>query len=275
MQCFYHKSDLDGHCSGAIVKLFYPKCEMIGVDYNSGLDLDSIKTGEEVFVVDFCFDKETMDRLNKKASLVWIDHHKTSIEDCDGLGIAGLRTVGRAACELVWEWFYYSIHNRALPEAIRYLGRHDVWDHSDPNTMPFQYGIRAYTNTLPGSDIWPGILHSFRPGKIDDILELGKTILAYQENQDSMIAKAMSYEAMFHGYRAIVLNRPFANSQAFKAVYDPDKHDIMILFGIKNGEVKYTLFCDKPDIDVSAIAKQYDGGGHKGAAGFYSKGIIL
>ena len=31
--CFYHKSDLDGVCSAAIVKRFVPDCELYGVDY--------------------------------------------------------------------------------------------------------------------------------------------------------------------------------------------------------------------------------------------------
>ena len=31
--CFYHKADLDGVCSGAIVKHFVPDCELYGFDY--------------------------------------------------------------------------------------------------------------------------------------------------------------------------------------------------------------------------------------------------
>ena len=31
--CLYHRSDLDGHCSGAIVKYFIPEAKLIGIEY--------------------------------------------------------------------------------------------------------------------------------------------------------------------------------------------------------------------------------------------------
>ena len=30
MKCYYHSADLDGHCSGEIVRRRYPECQMIG-----------------------------------------------------------------------------------------------------------------------------------------------------------------------------------------------------------------------------------------------------
>ena len=40
-KCFYHSKDLDGWCSGAIVKKAHPDCVMIGIDYG-----DSFPWGE-------------------------------------------------------------------------------------------------------------------------------------------------------------------------------------------------------------------------------------
>jgi len=37
----------------------------------------------------------------------------------------------------------------------------------------------------------------------------------------------------------------------------------------------YSVYSTKPDIDCSAFAKRYGGGGHKGAAGFYSDSLIF
>jgi nanoRNase/pAp phosphatase (c-di-AMP/oligoRNAs hydrolase) len=111
--------------------------------------------------------------------------------------------------------------------------------------------------------------------KVPEIITTGKTILKYETQQNAMYAKGMAYEAEFEGYKAIVINRAYANSKVFDAVYDPRKHDIMILFGVKPDEIKYTLFCDKPEIDVSKIALKYGGGGHRGAAGFYSEKLLV
>lgn len=84
MKCFYHKSDLDGHGSGAIVKHHYPECEMIGVDYGDDYSKNGIFDGAEeetIYVVDFSFPKLIMDSLDKLSDLIWIDHHKSAIEE--------------------------------------------------------------------------------------------------------------------------------------------------------------------------------------------------
>jgi len=46
MKCFYHSVDLDGHCSGAIVKRAYPDCEMIGINYGDKFPWQQVYEGE-------------------------------------------------------------------------------------------------------------------------------------------------------------------------------------------------------------------------------------
>ena len=53
MKCFFHSVDLDGHCSGAIVKKAYPECEMIGINYGDSFPWGVIGPGEKVVMVDF------------------------------------------------------------------------------------------------------------------------------------------------------------------------------------------------------------------------------
>ena len=61
------------------------------------------------------------------------------------------------------------------------------------------------------------------------------------------------------------------NSQLFKTVWNPNKYDAMCVFGWRNGSWAVSLYTDKSDVDVSIIAKAYEGGGHRGAAGFNCK----
>ena len=127
--------------------------------------------------------------------------------------------------------------------------------------------MREMENTWPDSDMWPGIFGSWRA--VYDILGDGEVIMSYQRKQDKIYAAEMAYTAEFEGFKAIAMNKTFINSAAFKSVYDPEKHDLMIAYGIiEPGKIRYSLYSDK--IDVSEIAKKYGGGGHKGAAGFYS-----
>ncbi len=54
MYCVYHSRDLDGYCSGAIVKKKYPDAVLIGFDYGQGLQklIELIPKGEDTIMVD-------------------------------------------------------------------------------------------------------------------------------------------------------------------------------------------------------------------------------
>lgn len=281
MKCFFHKSDLDGHCAGAIVKLKFPECEMIGVDYQDSLFSlkQSFYPGEPVFVVDFSFEPAEMKILNDETDLIWIDHHKSAIEKVKNAGISevkGRQIEGYSGCELTWD---YLNQEKVMPLAVLLLGRYDVWDHSDERTLPFQYGCRFTKDTYPDNiQFWESLL--FSDGFCKSVLETGIIILEYETSQNEKIAGGMAFEKEFYGYRAICINKPFSNSKIFDSVYNPDNHDIMIVFGVKDGVWKYTLYCDKPEIDVSKIAENFEfkgrkGGGHRGASGFYSDKYIF
>jgi uncharacterized protein len=273
MKCFYHRVDLDGHCSGAIVKLKCPECEMIGVDYNDEFDFSSLTINEEVFIVDFSFPPDIMKVLYSKYRVHWIDHHKSAIEKCKDLSnFPGIREIGKAGCELTWKYLF---PDKPIPEAVRLLGRYDVWDHQDPDVLPFQYGMRSLENTHPDLTYWKDLLLPSDNKFFELILGEGITIFHYQQTQDEKYAKGMSFETEFEGLRAIAVNKALCNSKVFDSVYDPEKHDIMIVFGMKAGQFKYSLYCAKDEIDVSEIAKKHGGGGHKGAAGFHANEYML
>jgi hypothetical protein len=103
--CFYHKSDLDGICSAAIVKHFVPECELYGMDYGDEfpwaallpqgacpdivsappavvqMELECLLRRKlceprTVYMVDFSLPPEDMKTLAEVSNLVWIDPHK-------------------------------------------------------------------------------------------------------------------------------------------------------------------------------------------------------
>ena len=174
MKCFYHSADLDGHCSGALVKMAHPDCELVAINYGDEFPWESVPvgSGEKVFMVDFSLQPYSgMRKLDIHADpLIWIDHHISAIKDhkewCEqGNGaILGLLRVGIGACQLVWE---YLNPDSNIPTFIKLLAQYDVWAHSDPRTLSFQYGMRQY-NTFPNDNIefWRGLfdVERFPPG---------------------------------------------------------------------------------------------------------------
>ncbi len=79
---------------------------------------------------------------------------------------------------------------------------------------------------------------------------------------------ACGFDTTMDGLRCVAINRMLTNSQMFDSVWDPEKYDAMLTFGWRKGQWTVSLYSTKDDVDVSVIAKNRGGGGHKGAAGF-------
>lgn len=156
--CFYHRADFDGVCSAAIVKKFVPGCELYGIDYGDPFPWDKVMDGpqvsaaeleagsglprRQVYMVDFSLPPDEMKRLAEVSDLTWIDHHKSALDSNMGLEVLGYQTSALAGCELTWLWFTrgesekYLVRGMdptaeqvsRLPEAVRLLGRYDVFD---------------------------------------------------------------------------------------------------------------------------------------------------
>ena len=277
MTCFYHSADLDGHCSGAIVKNKHPECEMIGINYGQEFPWDKISNGEQVFMVDFGLQPFSgMERLNSICELHWIDHHKTAIEDAHKAGFLAsggqLLEVGKAACELVWE---YLRSGKKVPTAVFLLGRYDVWDHSDDRVLPFQYGFRQHTDTRPENQ---GLWYEYMAEgpSVSETIRNGRILLSYESSQNEKFCRAYAFETELYGLSAVCANKGFTNSKVFDSVYDPKKYHLMITFcRLKPPAGKWTvsIYSTREDVDCGSIAKSFGGGGHKGAAGFQSESL--
>jgi len=278
MLCFYHSADLDGHCSGAIVKHFYPDCEMVGIDYGQPFPWEKIPEHEMVWMVDFSLQPfSDMVKLSEMCCLTWIDHHKTAIEEFKAAGDAfrGNEELDSdyAACELTWEYIKAVLGPNTvpeMPEPIYLLGRYDIWKHAEVRgALEFQYGMRAFADTWPNSPIgmecWREIFSDKQTSKI---INDGVTFLQYERNQNAKFIAAYGFEAELDGLRLIACNKGFTNSLVFESRWDSQKYDAMCAFAWKNGKWTVSLYTDKPGIDVSAVCKARGGGGHKGAAGF-------
>lgn len=280
MICIYHSRDLDGFTSAAIVKKKYPHAELIGYDYGQPIPWDKIPSGQKVIIVDVSLPMQDMERLASHSvwQLTWIDHHISAIKEYEAYVKDKVNFMevflknGIAACELAWQYLFPT---EEMPEAVKLLGEYDTWRKEDAvrwdnEILPFQFGMRSICNTPDQIPEW--VIESNYPYKqkvkIDEIIDNGNAILRYQAQVNESLCRRTAFETNFKGYRAICLNACGINSDAFKSVYDAEKHDIMMSFFFNGDQWIFSLYTIKPDIDCSAIAKSMGGGGHRGAAGF-------
>lgn len=279
MICIYHSRDLDGYCSGAIVKKKYPDAVLIGYDYGQPFPWDDIPMFEPVIMVDVSMPMADMEKLAKHSGkkLTWIDHHKSAIDEYESYilpntGISGLTPVlldGLAACELTW---YYLFHDHDIPLAVEMLGKYDTWRKDavwETVILPFQFGMRLICNspeTFP-KELFLSRDEEILNSRLHGIIQSGHTILDYQRKENEKVAKG-AFELKFEGLRAICMNTTFFNSDAFSSVYDESKHDVMIPFKYNGKEWICSLYTTKQEVDCSVLAKKYGGGGHASASGF-------
>jgi hypothetical protein len=287
VHCFYHRADLDGHCSGAIVRRW---CGLNGheyvphgVDYGDDVDwLCGAGPDSMAVVCDFTPEGEAwlalqaMEELHG-GGLVWIDHHETAIrsagEPCRR--IAGLRKVGTAACRLAWRHFF---PGRDEPAAVRMLGRYDVFDRGDAEAwesriLPFQYGLRLSRTDPDGTDeegLWQELLGGGPATGIalHAVLADGATCLRFERENSRRTALAAGYDCEVEGVGLCCAANARGGSLVLDAYARPE-HRMRILWGFDRDKWKVHLYENgHGDVHCGEFAARHGGGGHRGAAGF-------
>ncbi len=271
----YHSTDNDGYACGAIIKHKYPDAKLIGFDYGQTFDFSLIKKGEQVIMADVSMPMPDMLKIAELSgwNFTFIDHHITAINDYKkfvGDGEDFCKTVFDntiSACEGTWKHLF---PDKKMPKSILFLGEYDTFRNQDKSrweneVMPFQFGMRMICNS---PETFPTYLFNNEYEFVESIIEKGKTILKYQTQVNETACKS-AFEYEFEGLRCICLNGGGFNSEAFKSVYDENKHDAMMPFKYdgKSKQWIFSLYGTK-DIDLSVIAKKWKGGGHAKACGF-------
>lgn len=304
---FYHSADFDGIFCREIARKFLPDAELIGWDFG---DKPLPIPDGQIYILDlpvdrvfgFNFDdvKTIIGLPEFRERLIWIDHHKSSIES-HPQDIPGYRIDGVAACRLAWQWFIgcdKMVQRRAVglpplptkeqfidrlvhePYAVRLAGEYDVWDKRDPNAETLQFGLRSREMTpfswhllLSQSIV---TLEQLTESQIEcaALLKDGKLMQGYQQQNDESLVNHRSFLMEFDGLKFLTLNTARCNSLTFAAKDVPETgHDALCGYFWNGSTFRVSLYHAKhrTDIDLSEIAKKHGGGGHRGACGFESK----
>jgi oligoribonuclease NrnB/cAMP/cGMP phosphodiesterase (DHH superfamily) len=281
MYCFYHSSDFDGHCSGAIVKYKYPEVNLKAIDYSDEFDFNLIEKNDTIFMVDFSLKPDDMLKLKDMCDLIWIDHHKSAIEyskEYNYSDISGIRDLSKAACELTW--FYLNNHVK-MPQAVHLLGRYDVWDlFKFPNILEFQNGLKIFDTNPENQGLWKKLFDnsSINDINVEKIIEIGKYIIQYKKQESTFLINRDGFLVKFHNILFLVINRSAISSQFFenyKRLEETSIRPECFLAFYYNGINKkwiYSMYkLPNSEYDILSIAKEYGGGGHASACGFTSE----
>lgn len=284
----YHRADFDGLFSREIAKRHFGDAAVyLGWDYGDPLPPRPANT-DSLYMIDI-----SVEGLMDHPGLVWIDHHKSAMEQYSAT-IPGYRIDGVAACRLAWQWFnselspanpfcsavswnlpskeHFVSREVREPLAVRLAGEYDVWDKRDPRAELFQHGLRSVDELD-----WPRLLSFDGPSDVHassyvtELLRGGEMLQRARQRENESIIKSQGFTLQFEGLTFIACNAARYNSLLFTAGLRPE-HDGCLGFKWDGGKGKWSVSLygvpGKPDIDFSAIARRYGGGGHKQACGF-------
>lgn len=287
MKCFYHH-DLDGWCSAFWVHLsagitdINAPIDFIEINYNKKFPLETIQPNEQIWIVDYSIDPTEMHKLLEiTKDVTWIDHHKTAIEKYRDfpVPIRGIRFDGLSGCELTF-LYIHKLTSRGLgpikdlmfeyvqeiPRFTRLVGDWDCWRFEfGEDTKRFKTGMEMQVSGYD-SNLWRLFLEK-EDELIDKIIEDGKRGIIFENKLAKRLLQSYSFETELLGYKCIALNAGCCSSEYFKSI--SLNYEIMIAF-VFDGKL-WTVSLYSTKVDVSNIAKQFGGGGHKGAAGFQCK----
>ncbi len=270
MNIIIHHNDADGIASAAIVFKFLTENDTTRNDIeflpmSHGYDFDkTLVDNKDTYIVDFSFENDVMKYIiDSSNSLIIIDHHKTFKEKMPDIWnnekIQGIREIGTAACELTWKHFYPHIET---PIGISMIGDRDVWTWKLKDTEAFNEAL--YTKLRePLDDIMYSILDNDLE-KINELILSGNMILEKKKKTIDKYIKGGKI-IMFHGYITCVVNSTNYISDIANGSLK-DGNDIGLVWSLNACGLKISLR-SVGDLDVSAIAKEYGGGGHKNASG--------
>lgn len=279
--CIYHGNCADGFGAAYAVWKRFPDWEFYpGVYQNAPPDV----AGKHVVMVDFSYKRPVLDEMRKSArSMLILDHHKTAAEDLAGL-IAPktwdghLDNVAQDAMEnadingailyaqfdmersgamIAWEFFH---PDQAPPVLLRHIQDRDLWRFELEGTREIQANVFSYPYDF---EVWDRLMTT----PINDLHAEGVAIERKHFKDIDELVDVVTRDMLIGGHVVPMANLPYTLTSDAGHKLATGKPFAGCYWDTPEGRV-FSLRSTDGGVDVSEIAKQYGGGGHRNASGF-------
>lgn len=259
--CIYHGNCADGFGAAWVFHHIRPG----EFDFHPGVYQDEPPdcAGRKVYLVDFSYKRSVVESiLGVAQKVILIDHHKTAIEDLMPLiksqRIEALVSTENSGAMLAWKWFH---QDRVKPPQLLYhIEDRDLWRFNLPNTREIQANVFSYPYDFA---VWDKLM--VRP--VAELVAEGKAIERKHFKDIRELLTVVTRVMNIGGYAVPVANLPYTlTSDAGHILADANPF-AGCYWDTPTGRV-FSLRSTEEGLDVSEIAKQYGGGGHRNASGF-------
>lgn len=294
--CIYHGPGCaDGFTAAMVVHdYFQGEVELMAAAYSDPApELRQVR-GRAVIIVDFSYPSDTLQQMAEAASFILVlDHHRTARDELRGLSTvstfgwakvvnklhaaaAGRESyfdipnllvqfdMTRSGAKMAWDFFHPL---NAAPRLVNYVEDRDLWNHRLRGTREINAFIASTPQTIGD---WQ-TLEAQLERDYDLYLTVGRHLRRQTDQHVKAIVNQTRRFMRIGGYDVPVsnCNGQFA-SEVAGALAETNVHGIGASY-FDHGE-SFRQFSLRrrgdSEVDVSAIAKSYGGGGHVAAAGF-------
>lgn len=268
--CVYHVNCHDGYTAAWVVwKKFGDDAEYLPMNYGQ----DPYEEHNEwwaddrhVFIVDFSFDREMLYGIQEggAASVTVLDHHKTAQDELKDVPFA-IFDMDRSGAGITWD---YMFDPSTRPKIVDYAEDRDLWKHELPHTAEVQCAMEAMPFNMQAWDAFASELESEEGFKA--IITRGEAIRQYRDAQmERNYSEHVGY-ANIAGHVVPCVNSCMWQSDIGNYLLK-NEYNVpfsAVWFRTAGGHVAFSLRSNDEKEDVSVIARQFGGGGHRNAAGF-------
>jgi oligoribonuclease NrnB/cAMP/cGMP phosphodiesterase (DHH superfamily) len=274
---FYHGGCLDGTAAAWVASKRFGENNVALTPVSYGRKPPTVHEEDEVYLLDFCYPPHELHEMAKNSKgLVVIDHHKSNsfLEGIELYNGEVRYDMDHSGAVLAWNYFFPF---ETVPLLLRYVEDRDIWkwelNHSREvsaylqslQLTPQSFGhevIRMYAEL---SD------HDHKKVFQSTAYREGKAILRSHEILSQSIARTASLKN-FCGYKVPVVCSPVLHSEVGHELLEayPDA-PFAVTYRDVDGIRSFSLRSEDSREDVSVIAKENGGGGHRNASGFEVK----
>lgn len=274
--CIYHGNCPDGFAAATVVRMALGS----DIEFHAATHGDPPPevSGKHVIIVDFSYSGSLLSEMSESAeSILILDHHKTAAADLkeipevdsyeaflqcrDTDPVCALFDMDRSGAGLAWDFFYPGAYR---PTVINHVEDRDLWRFALPHTRETMAGILSYPFCFTtwrlmiiAESLW-----------IPHLRTIGTAILRKHDEEVGVLLRSTCRMMAIARYDVPVANLPptmasdaghlmARDTPFFAACYwDSPTHRVFSLRSTDDG------------LDVSEVAREYGGGGHRNAAGF-------
>lgn len=218
-------------------------------------------TGKVVYILDFSYKREIIERMAEQAAdIIILDHHESARDDIEPLiqngTIKGQFDMTRSGAMMAWVYFHPYAY---IPRLIAYIQDRDLFQHRLIDTHEVSAALRSYPMSF---HVWSELMTKSRT---DELRSEGKHILRYHSARVKELV-SRHYIVEFDGHSVPVVNCPWFLASDVGAELAKD-YPFSITFTRDVDVVRISLRSNG-NYNVSRLAVKHGGGGHPGAAGF-------